>query len=671
LRCTLGELGDVSVVPVGDRRSKKAAVWNSLIETYHYLGRGGACGARLRYLVMSSRYGALGGLCFSAAARRLACRDQWIGWCDEDRAAHLDLVVCNSRFLIRPEVTVPNLASRVLALCCRRLRTDWSQRYGYAPLLLETFVDATRFQGTCYRAANWVELGQTAGRGRQDRGHKHAVPAKTLFVYPLLKNWRDRLPMTKPSEPSSESVPGSWAEQELGGSDLGDARLTRRAVVLAESFFDHPGENIPEACGSLAAAKAAYRFFENESVTMNSLLDAHRAETQKRMAEHSVVLAVQDTTSLNYTGRPCMGGLGSISHNQRRSGGGAVGLKVHDTLAFSSAGVPLGVLDVRCWARKPRRGKQADRNRVPIQQKESYVWLQSYQTASKLQSQLPETQVISIGDRDADIYELFAEKAALPSGAELLIRSARSRKRNSSEGYVWDWVPKKAPDGSVDVTVNAKGGRKARTAALAVRFTQLELVPPQRKATLENITAWAVHVVETDPPRGLKTPLEWLLLTTVPVRSEADAVRCTQWYSKRWGIEVYHRTLKSGCRIENRQLGHAEGIKRCLAIDMVVAWRVFFLVQQSRQTPDVPCSVFFEDDEWKALICVKDGPEAIPSKPPTLRNMARRVAALGGFLGRKGDGNPGATVTWRGLQRLTDITATYRAISRAPPCTVQ
>ena len=670
VHCPLSEFGPVDVVLVKDRRGRNAGLWNSLMEEYHYLRRGHACGAQLRYLAVSERYGAIGGLCFSAASRRLSCRDEWIGWSDEQRRTHLDLVTCNSRFLIRPEIRVPHLASHLLGTCTRRLRSDWRQRYGYAPVLAETFVESERFAGTCYRAANWLELGKTAGRGRQDSTHSHAASIKTVFVLPLTVNWRDALPMGKAVEKAQKLEAAGWAGQELGTARLGDARLTRRAILLAEDFFDHPEDDIPEACGCAAAAKAAYRFFGNKAVTMSALLDAHRAQTEARMAAHRTILAVQDTTSLNYNGRPCMDGLGPISHGQPGSGG-ALGLELHDTVAFTEQGVPLGVVDAQCWARQRKTPKsRKNRNRLPISTKESYVWLQSYRTASAMQSRLPGTRVISVGDREADIYDLFADKATPEGGADILVRSARSRKRNSSEGYLWDWVPQRVPDGSIELHIPARSGQKPRTAKLLIRFTQIELVPPGRKKKLPTVTAWAVHVVEVEPPPGSGQALEWLLITTVPLRTFDEAVQCTRWYSKRWGIEVYHRTLKSGCRIEDRQFGDAEGIKRCLAIDMVVAWRVLFLVKQGRETPDLPCTVFFDEDEWKALLCRTQGLEAVPENPPSFGHMARLVALLGGFLGRKGDGDPGATVIWRGLQRLADITAMYRILVRGPPRTV-
>jgi hypothetical protein len=319
------------------------------------LKSGQLVGEQLRYVAeYAGEWLAL--LSWNAGSYHLAGRDRWIGWSDEQRRCRLPFVVNNSRFLIRPEVEVPNLASHLLGKCARRLVADWRNRYNYEPVLAETFVDCERFPGTCYRGANWLEIGTSSGRGRQDAEHRAAVSKKRIFALPLTDNWRDVLPMGRVVKEEKCKSQRSWAEVELGSAKLGDTRLSHRATILAEAFFDQPQASIPEACGSAGGAKAAYRFFDNESVTLGKLLKPHLIETERRMAEYDVILAVQDTTSLNYSTRSSMTGTGPISHNQPGSGG-STGLEVHDTLAFTSAGVPLGVLDAQCWARPIKKKK--------------------------------------------------------------------------------------------------------------------------------------------------------------------------------------------------------------------------------------------------------------------------------------------------------------------------
>lgn len=396
LRCTIEELGEIKLVGVSATEDGDlSGLWNDLIAGYHYLGYTPLAGAQKRYLIASEHRGYLGALGFSAAARRVAVRDQWIGWNDEVRAGQLHRVVCNSRFLLLPWVHVRNLASRVLGLARRRLVRDWKQSYGYEPVLLESFVEQERFAGISYRAANWVELGETTGRGRQDRAHACAGSKKKVFVYPLGERWRERLGVA-PAQAS-----GDWAEAEFGSARFGDCRLTQRFVSIARDFYSRPQANIPKACnGERAKVKAVYRFLDNQEVTLAKLLKPHQEQTLKRMAEHKVVLAVQDSTSLNYTAHTLTAGLGPIGTKHS----GALGLIVHDTVAVTPEGLALGVLDAQVWVRD-WEDKQAGR---PIEQKESVKWLRSYQLAAKLQGQLKKTRVVSVGDREADIYELFA-----------------------------------------------------------------------------------------------------------------------------------------------------------------------------------------------------------------------------------------------------------------------
>ena len=177
VRCTLEELGEIRIVAVSSRYSRFSRIWNGLMERFHYLGKGPLCGAQIRYWVESSRYGWVGALAFSAAQWRLRERDKYIGWTETARRANLNRVVCNSRFLVLPNVHVPNLASHVLSLCMRRLVEDWRERYGYAPVLVETFVDPSRFSATSYRAANWLRVGQTVARARPYANGKVAEQA--------------------------------------------------------------------------------------------------------------------------------------------------------------------------------------------------------------------------------------------------------------------------------------------------------------------------------------------------------------------------------------------------------------------------------------------------------------------------------------------------------------
>jgi hypothetical protein len=671
INCSLHELGSVHLERINSRYSKSSRLWNAAMSRFHYLGAGPLCGAQMRYLIISERHGLLGGMSFSAASWRIETRDRWIGWSDSARKAHLQLVINNSRFLIMPDVSVPHLASHVLSLSSRRVVQDWRLRYGYEPVLFETYVEQSRFKGTSYRAANWRHVGQTQGRGRQDRKHKRAGLIKDIYLFPLRTYYRDILcdePVTeKPviDAPVDVAVKEEhWIEQELGQVDLGDKRLEERLKIVASDFFARPQANVPEACGTRAKTKAAYRLFDHEAVTMDAVVQSHYQATEARISKEKIVLAVQDTTELNYSTPLKTEGLGPIGTKQD----GAVGLLLHDTMAFTPQGVPLGLLDLQCWARDGKEfGKRARRHELSIDQKESKKWLRSYHAVARVHKRCPQTLMVSVGDRESDIYELFVKARDTNEGPKVLVRARQDRLLAEGQGHLWTTLSEKEIDGTVEVHVPRRGNRPARKARLEVRFSKVTLKPPARKPALGSVTLWAVLAQECDAPTGVEA-LEWMLLTTQPIELFEDASTVLSWYSRRWGIEVYHRTLKSGCKIEQRQLGHAERIEACLAIDLVIAWRIYFLTKMGRETPDVPCTAFFEDYEWKALVAHISQNPVPPSKPPTLREAVRMIASLGGFLGRKGDGEPGTQTTWIGLQRLDDLAMMYKfmALSLAP-----
>jgi len=665
LACRVDQLVDVELVLVTAATPEWSGLWNKLVATYHYVGYQPLVGAQVRYLIRSA-HGWLGAVGWSAAAWAVAARDAWLGWSAAERRAQLRLVVCNSRFLILPWVRVPNLASHVLALCAQRLPQDWQAAYGYAPVWLESYVDRARFAGTGYRAANWVCVGTTQGRGRQDRAHRQAVPVKEVYLYPLRRE--DRCPggrARRPTEgppararvapPPRRPAPQDWADEEFGAVALGDARLHQRLVTLARDFYARPQANVPQACGTRARTKAAYRFFEHAHVTMNAILAPHQEATAHRLARERVVLAVQDTTSLNDSAHPATTGVGPIGTTRQ----GAIGVLVHDTMAFTVEGVALGLLDVQVWARDPAEfGKKHRRYQLPIEQKESAKWLRSFDAVAAVQRRLPATMVVSVGDREADLYELFVA-GSQPGVPKLLVRAEQDRLVADGQGHLWAAVARQPVAGRQALQVPRRPGRPARVAELEVRFAALTLRPPTRKPGLGPVRVWGVQARETAAPAGVE-PVEWMLVTTLEVGSFAQATEKLAWYAQRWQIEVYHRTLKSGCRIEQRQLSSAGRLENCLAIDMVVAWRVVHLTKLGRDTPEVPCTVFFEDHEWKALWSFVHHTPPLPAEPPSLRTAIRLVAGLGGFLGRTGDGEPGPQTLWLGLQRLDDIAMAWQ-----------
>ena len=648
----LGDLGVITLQPIG-AGTEESGIWNAMMEAHHPLGRGPLCGAQIRYLIVSQRHGVVGGLAVSAAAWRVRARDQWLGWDDAKRGAQLNGIVCNSRFLILPTVRIQHLGSHVLGRLTRQIKGDWQQRYGAAPWLMESYVEATR-SGTVYRAANWIEVGMTTGRGRQDTAGKGGLPVKRVFLYPLSPRTLKRLCGRR-----AVPLPG-WVRREFGGAKLGDRRLEDRLLQLGGAFFSQPQANIPQACGSLAAAKAAYRFFDHDRVTMDALLEPHHQATIDRMRRESVVLVAQDSSSLCYTMHPEMQGIGPIGNRID----GPQGLMVHSALAFRPDGLPLGILDIESWARDPGEfGKRKACNAKPIEAKESFKWIRALTPIGNAAAHCPSTRVVALADREADIFEYLHE--ARIRGLDVVVRAKEKNRALKGElqslGMHMHLRPKA---GTVELEVPRRGRQPARTAEMSVHFDEVILRPPRDKSDLAAIRIWAVLTREEAPPKDVKEPLEWMLLTTVPVTGLVGAIERVRWYSRRWGIEVFHRILKSGCQIEDRQLATADRLEACLAIDAVVAWRIHYLTWLGRATPDLPCTVAFDDDQWQAVTVFKTR-KPPPEQPPSLRQMIRSIAQLGGFLARKSDGEPGTQTLWRGLQRMDDITAAFRSFRTA------
>ena len=666
----LRKLGPIELVVVGKHCPREYQQWKQALEHFHPQGHVALAQAHVRYLIRC-RYGVLGALCFSAAARQLAAREAHIGWSKAARVANRESVVANSRFLLLPWVKVKGLASHVLAKAARQLPDDWQRACGLRPVLLETYVDASRHRGTCYRAAAWKRVGSTSGRTRNDRRRTCQGTVRDVYLLPLSGDYLRRLCsepiLRKPPLPSSGEL--NWAQRELWGADLGDPRRNQRLVRVLEDFYAKPNASIPQACHeSWGRLKGAYRLLSNDNVSLHDILAPHYASTAERMHNEPVVLAVQDTTSLNYSTHSTTTGLGPITNQAD----GAVGLEVHDTLAFTPGGVPLGLLDVQWWARDGAEfGKKHTRRQRPIENKESYKWLSSFQAAAHAQRLCPNTRVVSVGDREADVFELFELALSRDDHPALLIRASADRCVQGAGAIARLWkVVESCEDSEIrEVHVPRTAQRAARQARLHVRFCEVELRAPRNgPAGRKPLRVWAVLAREENPPPTVE-PLEWMLLTTIEVRTFSQAMEKIDWYARRWGIEVYHHTLKSGCLIEEREITTAAGLTNCLAIDMIVAWRILYMTRLGREVPELPCTAVFTEDEWHSLHKVSHPSKPLPLEPPSLNQLIRMLAKLGGHIGRNSDGPPGVDSLWIGLMRLADISMCWRLFgpsARAP-----
>lgn len=449
-----------------------------------------------------------------------------------------------------------------------------------------------------------------------------------------------------------------WIETEMATLDLVDPRLNQRVIRMIGLFAANPEASIPKACGNAADTKAAYRTLSSEAVRAEEIRLAHSRAASERAGAFQRVLVEQDTTGLSLGGSSTKTqGLGPMGQ------GSARGLFVHSALMTTTEGLPLGIVHQQVWAREDAAGKRQTRRSRLVEEKESFRWME---TVDAVESLLPhEVEVWVSGDREADMFELFAMPRR--PGMELVVRATHERKIAGEEfEYLHAAVEAAAVLGEMQVEVPRSRKRKERTARLEVRVCTVTLVPPRNhlgRGDLSPVGVSVVWVRETRTVPEGEAPIEWMIITTVAVSSLEGAVEIVQAYAQRWMVERYHYVLKSGCGMENLQLENADRVERALAMYNVVAWRLLYMTYVARVAPELPCTAVLEDDEWKALYVVgSTRPRPLPEQPPTVREAVRMVAMLGGFMGRKRDGEPGVQSLWTGFRRLMDFTLALRRL---------
>jgi hypothetical protein len=380
---------------------------------------------------------------------------------------------------------------------------------------------------------------------------------------------------------ADENDTEDWASAEFGEANLGDARLTQRLVALARRLACSPQGSFPQSLKP-AELKAAYRFFDNSQVDTNGILAPHIAQTLYRMKQVPVVLAVQDTTEFNLSHLPATEGLGYASGNYSN----LRGFMMHSLLGVTPDGLPLGVLGMKTWVPPAEEfGKKHQRKTRPVREKESAKWLEGIEHLAALKARCAQTRLVGVGDRESDLYELFATER--PDGVDWLIRASVNRRVRHPEEYLWETVQATLPLGNTEQLVPARGNLPQRTAHLTLRCTTVRLRPPSARASrLPEIDVFAIHAIEDSPPQGIE-PLEWMLLSSVPTTSLDEALERLAWYARRWTIETWHRVLKSGRRIEARQFGTLERFVRATALFAVIAWRILYATLLARTGSDL------------------------------------------------------------------------------------
>ena len=476
--------------------------------------------------------------------------------------------------------------------------------------------------------------------------------------------------------------PARLTRDEFEGADLGDPRRSRRLVKVAQRLAASPELSISAACGGWGETMAAYRLLAAPQVTPEKVLAPHRAALLERAAAVSCVVVIQDTTELDFTRMTQMEGCGPLNDETRR------GFHLHSLYAVSEEGLPLGLWDTAFLARSDAQFRgAARRKKLPLEQKESYRWLAGYRQTLALAAALPHCEVFSLSDREGDIYEVFAAWAEAAAGAgpvaQWIIRANQDRALESAGAGMPDKLfaaLAAAPLlGEISFAMPAKTqmkkvkgnrvqtSRSARTVRQEVRALYVRPRAPFRNGhKLPPVGFWAVWAREVDPPEG-EEPVCWMLLTSVEVTTFAAARRIIALYLRRWDIEVFHRTLKTGCRVGQMQIKGSQAVRNALIIYSIIAWRILYLTHLGRVHPERPCSTVFAAEEWQAACAVSSSGKPSPRGPPVepaLGEFILMVARFGGYLGRKSDGPPGAQTIWRGLARLRDFACAWRALRK-------
>jgi hypothetical protein len=444
--------------------------------------------------------------------------------------------------------------------------------------------------------------------------------------------------------------------ENYNSAKFGDKRLDKRMSRLLEQLRNDPSASISAACKDPYQAKAAYRFTLNDNVTVGAITEITRDVTIENIIADSpsVLLIPQDTTEFSYKNLKSTEGLGNVG-----TGKSGRGIVAHSAIAVSDVGMVYGLMSQKIWVRPLEEyGKSNNRDKLPIEEKESYKWLETIECAEPA---LPEgTLVVHVCDREGDIYEFFCK--ASEEGINYLCRRWQNRKVESeNDGERLNEFVCTLPEAGkiiVHVPRDSHSNRIARDAELEIKYSKCKIMKPSNLSGNKNlpksVEVYVVSAVETAPPPG-QAGISWLLITNVPTESFEDAVERIQWYTQRWKIEIFHRTLKSGCKVEELQSETADKLMKLIAIYSIIALEIMSLSYLARTRPDESCEICLTEDEWKILYRVVNKTKDLPEKVPTVYEAVIMVAKLGGFLARKSDGFPGVTVIWRGLTKFYTI----------------
>lgn len=452
-----------------------------------------------------------------------------------------------------------------------------------------------------------------------------------------------------------------WIGSELARCKFKDERHGKRLRKLLEQLSDKIGGSIPLACQDWANTKAAYRFFSNDRVSEREILAGHFQATRDRLAAaDALILVLHDTTEFTFH-RSEVGLVGMVSKSYMRKNKRGrplhytvCGILMHSSLAVTTEGLPLGLTAVKFWTRDEFKGcnalkKKINPTRVPIEEKESYRWLENVKEATALFEE--PRRCVHIGDRESDIYELFC--IAQQAGTHFLLRTCVDRLAGDGNHTIADEMKEVRVQGLHRIEVRDKKGEISE-AILEIRYRRVRVLPPiGKQKQYPELELTVLHAQERGAPKG-RERIDWKLITNLPVQSRGDAIEKLEWYAMRWKIETFHKILKSGCKVEESRLRTAERLVNLVAVFCVLSWRVFWMTMMNRTSPEVSPGVAFTELElWLLDELIQDTTHEHSGK--SLTTYLTKLARLGGYLARAHDAPPGNTVMWRGLSRLTDI----------------
>ena len=635
--CRIEELGEISLEIV---RGKDKSLWRSMMASHHPEGWSRTPGKQICYWIKTAKCGVVGGIGFCAASWHQKARDDRIGWSQRARVSNLGYVVNNNRFLLLPGVDVRNLASFVLGAAARQLRHDWREKFGVSPLLAYSYISPQR-EGTSYRAAGWEMCeGKTSGRppGRREDVERKTVWTRELdrgALQTLCEEGRREMGAVPPPFYTEDT---DWAVMEYGRSAHPDGRVRDILIEMGRAWEKRPGAALPLIFPGRNEQRRAYRLLSNANVNADDIMEPHtEALVARARAERGkVLLAVQDTTTLNYSNLGEVEDLVSI-------GGKGKGLFVHMGLCVTENRRPLGVYEINSTIRNNDEGRS-----------ESERWRGGLHRALELEEACGGVRVVTVCDREADIWALIAE--ARERGAGFLVRSSKGNRRRVAVGSgsadLWEHVDSLGVLGTRKVVIAQKGGRKRRVAQVEIRADVVRVLPVRKEmdSTAEPVEMVAVSAKEKGGKS--KEPLHWVLLCTEGDASFENARRIVKWYEARWTIEEYFKVLKTGTRIEDRRIGYAGGLRKCLVFDAIDAVRVFDIERLARDKPGMPAREALSEFEIDVLYILLEHREIIRARPPpgevTIRTFVIDLGRYAGFIPSKRQPLPGTLKIWQG-----------------------